>query len=227
MRKDVCSLLVLLAFSSVCFAADAVDPVIAVVLQKEIHKSAIQPGEDELKQWGPDSDKEMYRNWLRIARAGLLAQVIVEPLFDMYAAQHSIIATDEETTEFIKYWEVTGQKNPGAPVSDKSIAVAKEKIRDWKIIKSLHAKYGGRSLPGFATLSPVDAIRDFAYEEEKKGSFKIIDAQTRELFKAVMEPSTDNFSMAPYKFVSEIETQKYYEMPWWLRYMKAAKAHGG
>ena len=87
---------------------------------------------------------------------------------------------------------------------------ARQFVRNWKINKALYAKYGGRVIFQQAGAEPVDAYRDFLREQEKNGSFQILDKK----YEASFWRYFTNDAM--HNFYPEGEGTKFINTPWWL-----------
>lgn len=83
-------------------------------------------------------------------------------------------------------------------------------VRNWKINRALHAKYGGRVIFQQAGPEPLDAYRKFLKEKEKAGAFEIHDEAAAKSFWNYFT----NESM--HVFISEEEGKKMVNTPWWL-----------
>jgi len=70
--------------------------------------------------------------------------------------------------------DIERKKDPEGTLKDKQ-TVAKAFIRQGMINKALYEQYGGRIIGQQTGPEPLDAMYKFLKEEEKKGSFKIID----------------------------------------------------
>ena len=88
--------------------------------------------------------------------------------------------------------------------------MAQNLVRMWKINKALYEKYGGRVIFQQAGVEPIDAYRDFLKEEEKKGSFQILDKQYKAGFWRYF---TDD---AMHAFYSKDDGAKFINTPWWM-----------
>ncbi len=89
-------------------------------------------------------------------------------------------------------------------------AIAAQIINSWKIKKALYQQYGGRVIFQQAGHEPVDALRDFLREEEKKGSFRILDGQCREKF-------WEYYTNDKMHVFASGNAKELINTPWWLR----------
>ncbi|MCI0561009.1 MAG: hypothetical protein MN733_21185 [Nitrososphaera sp.] len=88
--------------------------------------------------------------------------------------------------------------------------MAQHFVRSWKINKSLYEKYGGRIIFQQAGPEPVDAYRNFLKEQEKKGSFQILNKHYEASFWRYF------INDAMHTFYSEDDGDKLMKTPWWL-----------
>ena len=88
--------------------------------------------------------------------------------------------------------------------------MAEQFVRAWKINKVLYKKYGGRVIFQQAGVEPLDAYREFLKEQEKNGSFQIIDKQ--------YEPGFWRYftNDAMHTFYSGEDGEKFINTPWWM-----------
>jgi len=84
-------------------------------------------------------------------------------------------------------------------------------VRAWKANHALHAKYGGRVIFQQFGPEPLDAFRDFLKDEEKKGSFRIIDTTWSEPFWRYFV----NESM--HSFYPKEKGDELMKTPWWMQ----------
>jgi hypothetical protein len=88
--------------------------------------------------------------------------------------------------------------------------IARETIRMWKINRALFQKYGGRVIFQQAGVEPIDAYRDFLKEQEKQGSFEILDKEYEAPF---WKYFTDD---SMHRFYKDADGAKVINTPWWL-----------
>jgi len=84
-------------------------------------------------------------------------------------------------------------------------------VRAWKTNHALHAKYGGRVIFQQFGPEPLDAFRDFLKDEEKNGSFRIIDTAWSERFWRYFV----NESM--HSFYPKEKGDELMKTPWWMQ----------
>ena len=99
--------------------------------------------------------------------------------------------------------QTKGMKEPWRPI-------AQQVVRIWKINKALYTKYGGRVIFQQAGVEPIDAYRDFLKDQQKKGSFHILDKKYEASF---WEYFTND---AMHTFYSKEDGAKFINTPWWL-----------
>lgn len=136
-----------------------------------------------------------------------LESLLIAPLFERFAAENHIRATESEIEEFIT---ATAGISPSATLPEQRAVMhdmAKNFVLGWKINKALYKKYGGDVIFQQANpLEPVGAERRFLEEQEKSGSFQILDAKERaKFFEYYVRPQ--HFVIPP----SEVN----YDLPWW------------
>ena len=83
-------------------------------------------------------------------------------------------------------------------------------VRSWKINKALYARYGGRVIFQQAGAEPIDAYRDFLREQERSGTFRILDKNYEASF---WRYYTDD---AMHVFYPESEGTRFINIPWWM-----------
>lgn len=88
--------------------------------------------------------------------------------------------------------------------------MAQHFVRTWKINKALYEKYGGRVIFQQAGVEPLDAYRDFLKEQEKKGSFEILDKHYDAGFWRYF------MNDAMHTFYSKDDGAKFINTPWWM-----------
>lgn len=190
------------------FALDDPDRVIAVVLKNEIRASSLEVSKQEIKVENHDQKQSEF------LQAQLIYNMITKPLFHAYANENSITVTDQEAKELLEFDRMFWGSRGSNDYTDEIIIKARDEVLMWKVMQSLHSRYGGRSLPNLYTVDPVDAKRKFIYDEKHKGSFKIFDKSTQKLFEAIVEPSPE-FLISTRDFIDEAETRKFFKEPPW------------
>jgi hypothetical protein len=115
-----------------------------------------------------------------------MQEAILARLFDDYAAQHDIEATDAEISMFIEALK-RGMRDDGLTTQDELTPdeaakletmrrdMARSIIRQWKINRQLYGEYGGRVINQQLGPEPLDAYRRFLEEQYRAGAFAILD----------------------------------------------------
>jgi len=118
---------------------------------------------------------------------------ILARLFDKYAAQHAIEATDAEISAFTGELK-RGMSNDGLTAEDDLSTddaaqieamhrdMARSIIRQWKINRQLYGEYGGRVIYQQLGPEPLDAYRRFLEEQQRAGAFTILDKSLEAAF---------------------------------------------
>ncbi|MCK5850826.1 MAG: hypothetical protein KAH23_07915 [Kiritimatiellae bacterium] len=89
--------------------------------------------------------------------------------------------------------------------------MAKSTIEQWEINKALYLQYGGRIIGQQMGPEPLDAMREYLKEQQKKGAFKILDKSFEAPFwDYFVNDSKHDF----YKQGSEEERQAFGIPPW-------------
>jgi hypothetical protein len=88
--------------------------------------------------------------------------------------------------------------------------IAKRFVQSWKVNKSLYDRYGGRVIFQQAGPEPIDAYRIFLEEQQKKGSFKIMDEELGTSF------WTYFINDRMHTFYPDKEGARFINTPWWL-----------
>ena len=87
---------------------------------------------------------------------------------------------------------------------------AEKFVTKWKINHALYQKYGGRVIFQQAGMEPLDAYRDFLKEQERAGTFQIIDKR----YEAPFWRYFTNDAM--HTFLPPEKGAKAMTIPWWL-----------
>jgi len=115
-----------------------------------------------------------------------MQEAILTRLFDEYAAQHGIEASDAEIMDFTEELK-RGMHEDGLTAEDdltpdEAIQVetmrrdmARSIIRQWKINRRLYGEYGGRVIYQQFGPEPLDAYRRFLEERQRAGDFAIVE----------------------------------------------------
>jgi len=113
-------------------------------------------------------------------------EVILTRLFDQYAADHGIEASDAEIATSVEAMK-RGMREEGltaeddlspdeaAQVETMRRDMTRSIIRQWKINQRLYAEYGGRVIYQQLGPEPLDAYRRFLEERQRAGAFTIIE----------------------------------------------------
>ena len=122
-----------------------------------------------------------------------MREAILARLFDQYAAQHEIEATDAEISIFIGDLKrgtgddgSTAQEDlspdEAAQVETMHRELARSIIRQWKINRQMYGEYGGRVIYQQLGPEPLDAYRRFLEEQQRDGAFTILDKSLEAVF---------------------------------------------
>jgi len=119
-----------------------------------------------------------------ITDVGEMREIILSRLFDQYAEQNGIKATEEEIATFIDNMK-RGVKEKGlaaeaeltpaeaAQVDAMRRDMGRSMIRQWKINKALYREYGGRVIYQQFGPEPLDAYREYLEAQQREGTFVI------------------------------------------------------
>ena len=122
-----------------------------------------------------------------------MQEAILTRLFNQYAAQHGIEATNAEISNLIGELQ-RGMQEDGLTVEadltpDEATQVetmrrdmARSMIRQWKINRRLYGEYGGRVIYQQLGPEPLDAYRRFLEEQQRAGAFTILDKSLEAAF---------------------------------------------
>lgn len=106
--------------------------------------------------------------------------------------------TDEQAALEHKNWRDELQRDVG-----------KQFVQTWKTYRALHKQYGGRIIWQQFGIEPIDAMRDWRRELEKKGDFVIHDEALRESFWA--------YFLREHPFTTEKPKGDEFDKPMWLQ----------
>lgn len=121
---------------------------------------------------------------IRTTDVGEMQEIILSRLFDQYAEQNGINATEEEIATFIDNMK-RGMKEKGlateaeltpaeaAQVDAMRRDMGRSMIRQWKINKALYREYGGRVIYQQFGPEPLDAYREYLEAQQREGTFVI------------------------------------------------------
>lgn len=146
-----------------------------------------------------EKDKE---NLLKKLKSKTLTKSEKDQLTSRLETVNYLLETDLETEEFEKEYPKECKK------MDEELA--KSSIHGWKVNKRLFKQYGGRVIFQQAGMEPLDAYRDFLKEQEKKGSFQILDKK----YEASFWRYFTNDAM--HIFCSKEDEIKLINTPWWM-----------
>ena len=143
-----------------------------------------------------------------------LDSLIIPALYKHFSEQNHIVVTESEIQAFNK--KFVGF-NPSKELANDSTTPQEPKIMhdmaqnlvlNWKINKALYKKYGGDVIFQQANpLEPIGAERQFLQDQEKAGSFQILNTQEHTKFFNYYLQSHHSFIIPP----SEVN----YDIPWW------------
>jgi len=143
-----------------------------------------------------------------------LDSLIIPALYKHFSEQNHIVVTESEIQAFNK--KFVGF-NPSKELANDSTTPQEPKIMhdmaqnlvlNWKINKALYKKYGGDVIFQQANpLEPIGAERQFLQDQEKAGSFQILNTQEHTKFFNYYLQSHHSFIIPS----SEVN----YDIPWW------------
>ncbi len=122
---------------------------------------------------------------VRTADAAEMQQTIITRLFDQYAREHGIEATESEISEYVENLQraMAADENLSAEddltpeeateVSAMRRDMARSIIRQWKLNRALYGQYRGRIIYQQLGPEPLDAYRQFFEERQQAGAFTI------------------------------------------------------
>jgi heat shock protein HslJ len=113
-----------------------------------------------------------------------MQQIILTRLFDRYAEEHGLKATDEEIGTWVARMQEAmnaGGLDAVQELSPEEAAefdgmrreMARSLIDHWKLGRALYKQYGGRIIYQQLGPEPLDAYREFLQEQQKAGAFDI------------------------------------------------------
>ena len=159
---------------------------------------------------------------VRTADADEVQQTILTRLFDRYAEQEGIEATDAEVDAYVDATrrgmrargltaedELTPEE--AAEVAQMRRDMGRAMIRQWKLNKSLYERYGGRIIFQQLGPEPLDAYRRYLEERQAAGDFRIHDEAMADAFWRYF---TDDSRHSFYPPGSEEEAQALRTPPW-------------
>lgn len=133
---------------------------------------------------------------VRTADAAEMQQIVLTRLFDGYAAEHGIVAEQDEIDASLDRIDRAMAATRGAdpdpaenltPEEAEQVRVmrndmARAAIRQWKLNRSLYRQYGGRVIFQQFGPEPLDAYRQYLEERQAAGDFTIHDASLEQEF---------------------------------------------
>jgi heat shock protein HslJ len=121
---------------------------------------------------------------IRTSDSAEMQQIILTRLFDRYAAEHGLKATDDEIETWVTrlqqaldadglnaIQELTPEE--AAEFDSMRREMARSMIEHWKLGRALYKQYGGRIIYQQLGPEPLDAYREFLQEQQKAGAFAI------------------------------------------------------
>ncbi len=186
--------------------------IFSALLQQYAKENQIEPTDEELDayvQRTEEKEKQLYVKFER-DRDGLKKEINSTSLPDRERKEkQSQLATIESILKSIRDMKekTKGMEEQMRPMKRQ---MAQQFVESWKINKALYEKYGGRVIFQQAGVEPLDAYRDFLREQEKKGTFQILDKQ--------YEPGFWRYftNDAMHTFCKKDEGAKFINTPWWM-----------
>lgn len=186
--------------------------IFGALLEQFARKNKIEPTEKELDDFvlkTKESERQQLikfeedRKKLAVAlKATTLSERERKDKESRLQTLESILKTTREMKERTK-----GMEEQLRPIERQN---ARRFVRSWKINKALYAKYGGRVIFQQAGVEPLDAYRDFLRQQEKKGSFQILDKK----YEAPFWRYFTNDAM--HTFYPKEDGAKFINTPWWM-----------
>lgn len=140
-------------------------------------------------------------------RADALVAAAWRMLAERYVAEAGIAATAAEVDEVLRVFRERGSLTGEDSVESRRIAA--HLVTQWKLNRSLYARYGGRVIfQQLDPLEPVGAYHDFLVEMEKRKILVIYDRELR--------PGFWRYFKAEHPFEIPPD-QVNFDTPWWLR----------
>jgi hypothetical protein len=130
---------------------------------------------------------------IRANDASGLQQQLLPPMFDRYAREKGIEATEDEIRAFVENLQrgmaargltAESELTPEEAEEIKTMRhdLGQSIIRQWKLNKSLYSTYGGRLIYQQFGPEPLDAYRTYLEERQSAGDFTISDPAMAEAF---------------------------------------------
>lgn len=123
-----------------------------------------------------------------------LQRVILSRLFERYAAEHNLDATEEEIDNYVEYMRHALSVDSNLTAEDKLTLeeaaqvktmrreMGRSLIRHWKLNRALYRQYGGRVIFQQLGPEPLDAYRQYLDERQANGDFTIHEKAFEERF---------------------------------------------
>jgi len=159
---------------------------------------------------------------LRTADLAEMDEAILTRLFDRYAAEQGIKAEAAEIDAYVETMrrgmaargltaedDLTPEESAEADAMRRNMGRAI--IRQWKINKALHNRYGGRIIYQQLGPEPLDAYRQFLEQRQREGAFTIYDKDLAAHFWRYFSDESIHDFMEP---GSADEAQAYAIPPW-------------
>jgi hypothetical protein len=178
--------------------------------------AANQPGE------GAPLTATVLGEVVRTDDAEEMQRIVLSRLFDHYAGQQGIQATDAEIDAFVGRMR-RAMRAEGLTADDElspAEAAQAEKmrrdmgrsmIRQWKLNRALYRQHGGRIIFQQLGPEPLDAYRRYLEERQAAGDFVIHDAALKDTF---WRYCTDDAMHSFYEPGSAAEAQAFETPPW-------------
>lgn len=186
--------------------------ILGSLLERFAKDNNIEPTTEELDAFILKSEEKVKQHQIRMEeeRLKLMQELKNSSLSDQEREQtQSHLQTIESILETIRAMNEQA-KEMEEQTSSVERQVARQFVQAWKINKALYDKYGGRVIFQQAGIEPLDAYREFLKEQEKEGSFEILDRQYEAGFWRYF---TDD---AMHTFYPEDDGAEFINTPWWM-----------
>jgi heat shock protein HslJ len=143
---------------------------------------------------------------IRAANAAEMQDAVLTRLFDRYAADHGIEATDAEVDAYVGRLQQAMAADPdmtsgdeltpeeAAQVDTMRRDMGRAMIRQWKLNRALYQQYGGRVIYQQLGPEPLDAYRQYLEERQTAGDFKVVEpAFEKEFWRYFTDDSMHDF----------------------------------
>lgn len=160
------------------------------------------------KSPGPDAIAVVLGKEVTRKDADNIDGIIFGALRDKFAEDNRVEATDSEIDAFAARMATELPEEFGSPAEiDRDLA--RSFVETWKINKAFYDEYGGRVIFQQFGPEPVDAYRRYLEEQEKEGSFEILDKTYEdELWNYFVNDGS-------HSFYSDEEGARVMSKPWW------------